>query len=174
MYNESTTIVDVVATTDGYALSIKAGDLYIAYDVVRRHVDDDGARHFAQMTKSEITEDGYAFTFDTGDVFTCAAADEYPASETLSDDSSGGGSGGGVLVVHDANGTLDKTWAEIDAADVAAIVYSRSADGVTVRMRDFVMGTVCADGVYSVDATGVGRTTYETDSADGYPVKKSS
>lgn len=82
-------------------------------------------------------------------------------------------SGGGVLVVHNANGTLDKTWAEIDAADVAVIVSNGSAGGVTLHMREFVMGTVDEDGVYSVDATGIGHTTYETDSADGYPVKSS-
>lgn len=36
----------------------------------------------------------------------------------------GGGSGGGVLVVTDTNGTLDKTWAEIDAADCVVIRYN--------------------------------------------------
>lgn len=140
MYNESTTIVDAVATTDGYALSIKAGDLYIAYEVVRRHVDEAGARHFAQLTKSEITEDGYAFTFDTGDVFTCTGADEYPASETLSDDSSGGGSGGGVLVVNVVydeekdNDYTDKTWKEIYDAPMAVLVEIDSLpDGDTYK-----------------------------------------
>lgn len=85
-------------------------------------------------------------------------------------ESSGGGSGGGVLVVHNANGTLDKTWAEIDAADVAVIVSNGGAGGVTLHMREVVMSTVGMDGTYSVDATGMDRVTYETDSADGYPV----
>lgn len=85
----------------------------------------------------------------------------------------GGSGGGGVLVVHvDENGTLDKTWAEIDAVDVAFIVSNRSVGGVTLHIREFVMSTVDEDGAYSVNATGVGRTTYETDSADGYPVRQ--
>lgn len=39
----------------------------------------------------------------------------------------GGGSGGGVLVVHDMNGTLDKTWQEIH--DSAPLVWQTDGDG---------------------------------------------
>lgn len=84
-----------------------------------------------------------------------------------------GGSGGGALVVHLGDGNaLDKTWAEIDAADVASIVSTMSSDSGTAHIREFVYGTVLYDGDYIVEASGVGRSTYVTDSADGYPVRQ--
>lgn len=160
MYNESTTIVDAVATTDGYALSIKAGDLYIAYEVVRRHVDEAGARHFAQLTKSEITEDGYAFTFDTGDVFTCTGADEYPASETLSDESSGGGSGGGVLVVHEVQ-HQGETLVSGTLPNVAGYAYSSTHEEGRIDLT--VVGIGDTIPLSSVVVT-IGTETYSGDS----------
>lgn len=83
----------------------------------------------------------------------------------------GGGSGGsGVLVVHDVDDTLDKTWAEIDAVDVVVLVYSGSEEGETFHLRGYVTETtMTADGDYSVRA-GIAR--YLTDSADGYPVRQ--
>ena len=121
MYNESTTIVDVVTLGEsGYALSMKAEDLWVAFEVVRRHIDADGARHYSQMVEAKTTSDGYSFKFDTGDVFTCASHEEYPTSETLSDESSGGGSGGGNVefVRFDiGEGVIcDHTKEELDAA----------------------------------------------------------
>lgn len=79
------TVVDVIATDDGYQLSRPAQDLYIAYEVVRRHIDSDGVRHYAQMSSARITDDGYEFKFETGDVFTCASHEDRPASVTVSD-----------------------------------------------------------------------------------------
>lgn len=84
----------------------------------------------------------------------------------------GGSGGGGVLVVHDVDGTLDKTWAEIDATDVAVIVSIISAGGVTAHLREIVIGTVLSDGYYHVDARGEGKANYLADSADGYPVRQ--
>lgn len=84
------TVVDVIATDDGYQLSRPAQDLYIAYEVVRRHIDSDGVRHYAQMSSAKITDDGYEFKFETGDVFTCASHEDRPASATVSDAIAGG------------------------------------------------------------------------------------
>lgn len=86
------TVVDVIATDDGYQLSRPAQDLYIAYEVVRRHIDSDGVRHYAQLSSARITDDGYEFTFETGDVFTCASHEDRPASATVSDAIAGGSS----------------------------------------------------------------------------------
>lgn len=86
------TVVDVIATDDGYQLSRPAQDLYIAYEVVRRHIDSDGVRHYAQMSSARITDDGYEFKFETGDVFTCASHEDRPASATVSDAIAGGSS----------------------------------------------------------------------------------
>lgn len=84
-----------------------------------------------------------------------------------------GGSGGGVLVVHvDEEGALDKTWNEINAADVAFIVYSGSEDGETLHSREFVVNTSEVDGAYQVIAFSTRRLTYVTNTADGYPVRQ--
>ena len=85
MYNEGNLIVDVIATSTGYRLSRSAQDLYIAYEVIRRHVDSTGARHFAQLTSAKLTHNGYEFTFDNGDVFTASSADAYPSALAVSD-----------------------------------------------------------------------------------------
>lgn len=85
----------------------------------------------------------------------------------------GSGGGGGALVVHmDENSTLDKTWNEINAADVAVIVYSNIEDGKTYHMRELVVGTALINGNYLVRADGgeSDNAMYKTDSADGYPV----
>lgn len=85
----------------------------------------------------------------------------------------GSGSGsGGVLVVHDVIGTLDKTWNEIDAADVAVVVASVSEDGRETHYRAFVTITdALANGTHLVILEhGSGDTTYySTLSADGFP-----
>ena len=78
-------------------------------------------------------------------------------------------SGGGVLVVHLGDGNaLDKTWAEIDAVDVAVIVLRRSENGATVHLREIVTATtIDSDGKYYVEAGD--HLTFQTNTADGYP-----
>jgi pyrroline-5-carboxylate reductase len=77
----------------------------------------------------------------------------------------GGGSfGGGVLVVHDVNGTLDKTWNEIKAAALnqgVAVQVSENHISSYVELS----GSSDAYSVYAIDE-------YYTDSADGYPAKQ--
>ena len=80
----------------------------------------------------------------------------------------GGGSGGGVLVVHDVEGTLDKTWQEIYDADFAVVVQSvpsgkkKYAVTAVLRNRDnteFLVNLIEGD-----------PASYTASSADGYPV----
>lgn len=124
MFDGTTLIVDVLTLGENsYALSLPAEDLWVAYEVVRRHVDANGVRHYSQMTEAKTTTDGYSFKFDTGDTFTCPSHLDQPTSSTLSDEQ-GGGSGGVVFAVNlsltNESGswvaTLDKTYAEIDSA----------------------------------------------------------
>lgn len=188
MYSEKTEIVDVVAITENnsttYSLSKKAGDLFEAAKagtVIRRHdVNETGNpdyKDYAYVGLSEVklNGSGYTFKFASGDEFTASDADAYPSASSISDAIAGGGSGGGggALVVHmDENSTLDKTWNEINAADVAVIVYSKIEDGKTYHMRELVVGTALINGNYLVRADGgeSDNAMYKTDSADGYPV----
>ena len=77
-----------------------------------------------------------------------------------------GGSGGGVLVVHDVDGTLDKTWQEIRDADFAVVVIAAQ----NIVRKDPVIVTNDARGEYKV-VTGYAEEgyTYIASSASGYP-----
>lgn len=76
----------------------------------------------------------------------------------------GGGSGGGVLVVHDVDDTLDKTWKEIHDAMLSG--------GAVIQKGETNVLTVISVGAgheqYIVIGAGDGR--YSTSSASGYPV----
>lgn len=78
--------------------------------------------------------------------------------------SSGGSSGGdgGVLVVHDEDGTLDKTWKEIHDAPLAVLKVQYEA----VKL---VSGITVSGGTYVV---AFGDLTYFANSEDGYPNEK--
>ena len=77
---------------------------------------------------------------------------------------SGGGSGGdgGVLVVHDEDGTLDKTWKEIHDAPFAVLKFEEF-DGFEVRPLTSVTS---GDAFY---AAFTDEFVYETDNENGYP-----
>lgn len=76
-----------------------------------------------------------------------------------------GGGHGGVLVVNDINGTLNKTWTEIDNAIGA--VYIVNGDGE----KDIVLSTYEGKGDYYVAVyVSYGHKLYVSSSADGYPV----
>ena len=189
MYSEKTTIVDVVSLgDDGFSLSITASDLYDAAksgDVIRRHdiSTDAGVHNWAYVGLSEVKLDsnGYTFTFSNGDAFSASADDDYPTSETMSDET--GGSGGGALIVNgtydDATSTitLDKTWTEIKGAPIA-VVSAEDLDGIktidpVIRLGtipDFSTGTT----MYFIDVVLYGETMDDTlmarfaaDSEDG-------
>lgn len=74
----------------------------------------------------------------------------------------GGSSGGGVLVVHNVNGTLDKTWNEIKAAALNQGVVMQDEDKISTNVEISVQGGGYM--VYAIDE-------YVTNSADGYPAK---
>lgn len=116
---------------------------------------------------------GWSFIeMDTGKVFFYNAEDE----EWLEFAGSGGGGGqGGAdnMVVANIDPTtmaLDKTWAEIHAADAAVLVSNYGA-----KVRAYVITTVNAQSTCSVIAiTLSGSTTsiitFTADAEDGYPV----
>ena len=90
------------------------------------------------------------------------------------DEDGGGGSGGsgGILVINDQNGTLDKTYQEIEDAFVnkmLCVVFSNPIEGVIAC--DFVIMAGLNEGKYRVDITGSqGTLTYIADTKDDYPV----
>lgn len=71
---------------------------------------------------------------------------------------------GGVLVVHDVDGTLDKTWKEIhDAFPMVRVEYD---GGASVSVACISAG----DESYTVFAwDGDAKVVYVSDSASGYP-----
>lgn len=87
--------------------------------------------------------------------------------------SGGGGTGGGVLVVHNVNGTLDKTWQEIAnaVASTGAVIVAEN-EGTVVK-ADVIMGAYRADiaAGYTVDTI---ESEYDTASASGYPTLRDS
>lgn len=81
----------------------------------------------------------------------------------------GGGGGGGALVVHDVDGTLDKTWQEIH--DAMPLVWVADGEGGYI----LVGSTYEDEGDYCVNAIepqpdGNITKTYIATSADDYPV----
>ena len=84
-----------------------------------------------------------------------------------------GGSGGGNFVVHDNNGTLDKTWKEIHDALGAGyyviVLFYNESDETFEHVQITIAGT--GDGYYQV-AVGIAmfQDWYKTDSENGYPV----
>lgn len=81
--------------------------------------------------------------------------------------SGGGSSGGGVLVVHDVNGTLDKTWKEIDDArkvGVVSLIGNKDISGYDIVMY---LSTISgSDDFWFADFTTPGGSTksYASDS----------
>lgn len=97
---------------------------------------------------------------------------------------SGGGSSGGVLVVTDTDGTLDKTWEEINAAVKGGLVYVGVQYGDEVVNQGIIYSTEITRNRqgevigYSVSALYRSSATpsfcdWTTETADGYPVLES-
>lgn len=192
MTDGNTLIVDVIQMGDDYILNDTPINMMIAYEVVRRHVTDNGT-FYSQLTKKQKTAEGYSFVFDTGDTFTCASDTGYPTSATLNDakpaelpavtDADDGkvltadsgvwvaqtpASGGGVLVVTDTDGTLDKTWQEIYDAMLLGGA-SISVDNPPCVMNVLLAVHSTKENLFSVVA-GVNNGSYIASSASGYPV----
>ena len=86
----------------------------------------------------------------------------------------GGGGGGGVLLVHEdvVTNTLDKTWQEINDADMVVIHFTES--GTTFRF--YPLGCYEEDGAYYIGCIGyhmpdeISLRTYYAETANDYPV----
>ena len=75
--------------------------------------------------------------------------------------------GGGILIVHEDSGILDKTWAELFAAETPMVVLST---GLIDINWSFVVDVFNDDGTYCVTVNGSnGIIDYTTDSENGYP-----
>ena len=74
---------------------------------------------------------------------------------------------GGMLIVHENSGTLDKTWAELFAAETPIVVLSTTLTDIN---WSFVMAVYNNDGAYCITVNGSnGIVEYTTDSENGYP-----
>ena len=80
--------------------------------------------------------------------------------------SGGGGGGGGVLIVHDNDGTLDKTWKEINDVALTSVVLLVRGDEVETIII-YCTGIGINDPEYYV--TFNDDRYYTASSADGYP-----
>lgn len=86
----------------------------------------------------------------------------------------GESAGGGVLVVHDVEETLDKTWQEIHDADFAVIKASYNDDGQSLTQP--VISVYENDGAYYVAVISwvyegpIALEQYVADSPSEYPI----
>lgn len=101
--------------------------------------------------------------------------EEIAAIDEMFSNMSGGSSGGGVLVVHDADGTLDKTWQEIADAGFA-VCYVQPSIPVLPTMV-YVLCSIKDDEdepfvqFYSVSGMEEsGKRQYDATSKNDYPV----
>ena len=105
---------------------------------------------------------------DNGDVLTVVEGAWAKATPT--------GGGGGVLVVHETNGALDKTWSEINEAVCTSGALINFKQDDTAEANSVVFGTIYLSGMgyalitFSPMGDG-GIVQYVTNSEDGYPVQ---
>lgn len=83
----------------------------------------------------------------------------------------GGGTGGGALIVHENDGTLDKTWNEINNANLTVIIESNPFG------KAYIFVTVAMDmgGIYKIQGISSMQgepiyPSYSASTADDYPV----
>ena len=78
-----------------------------------------------------------------------------------------GSSGGGVLVVHDVEGTLDKTWQEIADSDLCILKFTGE------KLIQYRMNKPIGQGKYKVKFWSFDESSqfvYEADTSTDYPV----
>lgn len=100
--------------------------------------------------------------WQTGDTITAEKLNH--AEQGIYDNSTSGG----VLVVHDVDETLDKTWQEIHDADFAVLKITYNENFISTSI---ILGTEIDHGVYMVYFGHNGEDTiaYMASSASGYP-----
>ncbi len=101
--------------------------------------------------------------WQTGDTITAEKLNH--AEQGIYDNSTSGGS---VMMVHDSDGVLDKTWEEIHDADFAVLKITYN-DNFTSTF--IILGTEIDHGVYMVYFGHIGEDNiaYMTSSTSGYP-----
>ena len=74
-----------------------------------------------------------------------------------------------ILLVHEIDGTLDKTWTEIRDADISFIINKASEEEVTNggSSTNLIISTSYFDGDFMVNT--INNQTYIASSIDGYP-----
>lgn len=92
-------------------------------------------------------------------------------AEMFSNMAGGGSSGGGVLVVHEVNGTLDKTWQEITNAlksgTLPVICYESPDGGGSIEQ---IASTSVESGAYNVYLmSDTSNPALSAELANGYP-----
>lgn len=104
---------------------------------------------------TDVNEERVVYSFDFG---VDSNDDTYVTETTWSK------SGGGPLVVHDSNGTLDKTWQEIHDAMLSGGAVIQVGETIYV-----VLGAEPGNGPFPYAVTTAGMGPYKTSSASGYP-----
>lgn len=84
--------------------------------------------------------------------------------------SGGGSSGGGVLVVHDVNDTLDKTWKEIHDAGFCVCVFGDEYETNFAPIYNIGINTD-PDEWYVLFGTSESGRNYSASSETGYPTR---
>ena len=143
-------------------------------DIHPKHTFVDEYPHLVYDGENDATLDDASFTLPTASADTLGGVkvgDGLSISDSGVLSASGGGGGGGGLVVHDVEGTLDKTWEEIkNAFPNVSIITSSDEDlyGATI------VGTIYSDSEYNefgIAAINSGRVdAYMADNKNGYPV----
>lgn len=176
MTDGNTLIVDVVSSGDGYMLNDTPVNMMIAYEVVRRHVTDNGT-FYSQMTMKQKTAEGYVFKFDTGDVFESASDTAYPTAEAVSDESGGGSADNSFVVTltptSESGGTMDKSNAEILAAYMQGkrIMFDITVGSAACRVQAtlsalFEGAQYPSFNAYGIDASGTTIINLYVDPSD--------
>lgn len=106
--------------------------------------------------------------WETGDTITAEKLNKLEQGVA----NAGGSTGGGVLVVHDVDGTLDKTWQEIMDAPLAII----KEVGEDYAFLKYLVSAEADIDLYLVtfadfaSALGPVKRVYQTNTQSGYPV----
>lgn len=151
------------SSTYTYRLVTEVGSV----DTTREAKSSSGDDYFVVCTDLSNVDFNFKYIFHSD-----TSSGTLSCSEALPIDG-GGGSGGGVLVVHDVDGTLDKTWQEIHDADLAVWKCTVGENWVEPAYVTYIgIPTV---GTYEIvfcgyDGAELTPSVFDTDSPDGYPV----
>lgn len=159
-----------VSTCTG--LYAELDDIYSKYINPQVRVQYDDTDCLCNMSgKQTLSGGSHAFVFQNGTI--SVTVDEQD-NVTVAEADSGSGGGGGVFVIHDTNGTLDKTWQEIHEAvlqDIPAVIFFSTP---SMTYMSYVSEVITGEMGYNVHAIctenrSVTFYNYETAEQSGYP-----